>query len=427
MKFSDFKNGLNKEFTFNSKINTADRRYRDLDSILTVVKNINSTIVLEDVLAIVLTHAIEISRAGRGFIVLADESGNLEFKLGLDGKGNKLPEKYFRISQSVADDVFTTGKSRFIEGAQEIEGHIPTKSIRELSLQTILCAPLIADNTKIGVIYVDNKKFTNVKNREITFTFEILAEHASSAIRNAQLFNKIRGAKKKSEISQDIKMNFMAQMSHEVRTPLNTIINFSQLLKDELRSDVPPEIKSSLDLIESSGMRIIKNFDLLLNMAELNAGTYEFKPKIMDLFEKIILPVFNEYKSLAWDKKLEFKINRGTASLETEGDEYTLLLLFSNLVSNAIKFTVSGSVEIKIIPIKEINKISVELRDTGIGISSEFLENLSIQNVAASNYNGTTGIGLKLAMKYAEMNNVEFNITSQKGLGTSITLLFNSL
>ena len=427
MKFSDFKNGLNKEFTFNSKINTADRRYRDLDSILTVVKNINSTIVLEDVLAIVLTHAIEISRAERGFIVLADESGNLEFKLGLDGKGNKLPEKYFRISQSVADDVFTTGKSRFIEGAQEIEGHIPTKSIRELSLQTILCAPLIADNTKIGVIYVDNKKFTNVKNREITFTFEILAEHASSAIRNAQLFNKIRGAKKKSEISQDIKMNFMAQMSHEVRTPLNTIINFSQLLKDELRSDVPPEIKSSLDLIESSGMRIIKNFDLLLNMSELNTGTYEFKPKIMDLFEKIILPVFNEYKSLAWDKKLEFKINRGTASLETEGDEYTLLLLFSNLVSNAIKFTVSGSVEIKIIPIKEINKISVELRDTGIGISSEFLENLSIQNVAASNYNGTTGIGLKLAMKYAEMNNVEFNITSQKGLGTSITLLFNSL
>ena len=427
MKFSDFKNGLNKEFTFNSKINTADRRYRDLDSILTVVKNINSTIVLEDVLAIVLTHAIEISRAERGFIVLADESGNLEFKLGLDGKGNKLPEKYFRISQSVADDVFTTGKSRFIEGAQEIEGHIPTKSIRELSLQTILCAPLIADNTKIGVIYVDNKKFTNVKNREITFTFEILAEHASSAIRNAQLFNKIRGAKKKSEISQDIKMNFMAQMSHEVRTPLNTIINFSQLLKDELRSDVPPEIKSSLDLIESSGMRIIKNFDLLLNMAELNTGTYEFKPKIMDLFEKIILPVFNEYKSLAWDKKLEFKINRGTASLETEGDEYTLLLLFSNLVSNAIKFTVSGSVEIKITPIKEINKISVELRDTGIGISSEFLENLSIQNVAASNYNGTTGIGLKLAMKYAEMNNVEFNITSQKGLGTSITLLFNSL
>ncbi len=427
MKFSDFKNGLNKEFTFNSKINTADRRYRDLDSILTVVKNINSTIVLEDVLAIVLTHAIEISRAERGFIVLADESGNLEFKLGLDGKGNKLPEKYFRISQSVADDVFTTGKSRFIEGAQEIEGHIPTKSIRELSLQTILCAPLIADNTKIGVIYVDNKKFTNVKNREITFTFEILAEHASSAIRNAQLFNKIRGAKKKSEISQDIKMNFMAQMSHEVRTPLNTIINFSQLLKDELRSDVPPEIKSSLDLIESSGMRIIKNFDLLLNMSELNTGTYEFKPKIMDLFEKIILPVFNEYKSLAWDKKLEFKINRGTASLETEGDEYTLLLLFSNLVSNAIKFTVSGSVEIKIIPIKEINKISVELRDTGIGISSEFLENLSIQNVASSNYNGTTGIGLKLAMKYAEMNNVEFNITSQKGLGTSITLLFNSL
>ncbi len=425
MKFSDFKkDSVKKEQQFGS---SANQRYKDLDSILSVVKNINSTIELDDVLAVVLTHAIEISSAERGFIVLVNDSGGLEYKLGLDEKGNRLPEKSFKISQTVAEDVFRTGRSRFIEGAQNESGYNPSKSILELSLQTILCAPLITENRKIGVIYVDNKKITKIKSREVTFTFEILAEHASTAIRNAQLFKNIKTAKKKSEISQDLKLEFMAQMSHEVRTPLNTIINFSHLLKDELGNGVPPEIKSSLDLIESSGLRIIKSFDLLLNMAELKTGTYEFTPKNLDAVKNLLNPVFNEYKNLARDKKLDFKIIQKTERTEIIGDEYTLLLLINNIISNALKFTITGSITITIEEIKEINKLSLEIKDTGIGIASDHLSFILGSEIKLKNQKNDKphgeGIGLILARKYAEMNNVELNISSQKGKGTTVTLL----
>lgn len=426
MKFSDFKkDALKREQQIN---NPANQRYKDLDSILSVVKNINSTIDLDDVLAVVLTHAIEISNAERGFIVLVNDTGALEYKLGLDEKGNRLPEKSFKISQTVAEDVFRSGRSRFIEGAQSETGSTPSKSILELSLQTILCAPLVTENRKIGVIYVDNKKITKIKNREVTFTFEILAEHASTAIRNAQLFKNIKTAKKKSEISQDLKLEFMAQMSHEVRTPLNTIINFSHLLKEEMGSNVPPEIKSSLDLIESSGLRIIKSFDLLLNMAELKTGTYEFTPKNLDAVKNLINPVFNEYKNLARDKKLEFKIVQKTERTEIIGDEYTLLLLINNIISNALKFTISGGITLTVVEIPELNKLSLEIKDTGIGIGAEHLSyimgsEIRLKNQKTDKVHGG-GIGLVLARKYAEMNNVEFNIKSQKGSGTSVTLLF---
>lgn len=432
MKFSDFKNDLNKNISKDHSSDVMSQRYKDLDSILSVVKNINSTIVLEDVLAVVLTHAIEISNAERGFIVLADENGQgLEYKLGLDDKGNRLPEKYFRISQTVAEDVFRSGKSKFIEGAQSDSAQLPSKSILELSLQTILCAPLVTNSKKIGVIYVDNKKITKVKNREITFTFEILAEHASTAIRNAQLFKNIKNAKKKSEISQDLKLEFMAQMSHEVRTPLNTIINFSHMLKDDLKENVTPEIKSSLDLIESSGLRIIKSFDLLLNMAELKTGTYEFTPKNIDLYKNIIIPVYNDYKNLAVDKKLELRIIQETDKCEIIGDEYTLSLLMNNLVSNALKYTIQGSIFITISEIPDLNKIKVEIRDTGIGISNEILSYVFDSDLKLKNEDNKktelAGIGLILARKYADMNNVELTISSQKGIGTTVTLLFEQI
>jgi signal transduction histidine kinase len=429
MKFSDFKNHIHSSNYTEERPQVTSQRFKDLESILSVVKNINSTIILEDVLAVVLTHAIEISHAERGFIVLVDEMGRLEFKLGLDYKGYRLPENYFKISQSVVDDVFSTGQAKFIEGAQNnFEGQ-PTKSILELSLQTILCAPLITENKKIGVIYVDSKKITKVKNREITFTFEILAEHASTAIRNAQLFKNIKNAKHNAEISQDLKIDFMAQMSHEVRTPLNTIINFSHLLKEEIRENVPPEVKSSLDLIESSGMKIIKSFDLLLNMAELKTGTYDFSPKAMDIYKNILLPVFNEYKNLANDKKLEIKILNETENCEIYGDEYTILLLMNNIVSNALKFTIFGSIILKISDNKETNKIAVEVTDTGIGISKEYLSYLFESDLKLKEkeqgYGIGSGLGLTLARKYAEMNDVNLNIVSQKGKGTTVTLQFN--
>ena len=114
--------------------------------------------------------------------------GKLEFKLGLDSNGKELPESLFQISNSVVEDVFYNGQSRFIEGAQSDVTLESSKSILRLDLQTILCSPLITDGNKIGVIYVDSKHLHKIKEKETTNTFEILAGQTASAIRNAQLY-----------------------------------------------------------------------------------------------------------------------------------------------------------------------------------------------------------------------------------------------
>lgn len=190
MKFSEFKKGIDEALLKpENNLNDSSEKVKNLELILDIVNSINRSLILNDVLELVLKNAITLTGSDRGFIVLKNQSGNLEFKLGLDAKGNILPESLFNVSNTVVENVFEEGESRFIEGAQSDTNYDPSKSILRLELQTIMCSPLITDDKKIGVIYVDSKHLHKIKVREITDTFEILAGQAATAIRNAQLYH----------------------------------------------------------------------------------------------------------------------------------------------------------------------------------------------------------------------------------------------
>jgi ASC-1-like (ASCH) protein len=190
MKFSELKKSIDEKLEKNSQqLSKSSERVKNLEVILDIVKSINRSLILENVLQLVLKNAIELTNSDRGFIVLKSGSGKLEYKLGLDSQGNSLPEALFNVSNTVVEDVFYHGQSKFIEGAQSDTDYDPSKSILRLELQTILCSTLITDDKKIGVIYVDSKYLHKIKAREITDTFEILAGQAATAIRNAQLYD----------------------------------------------------------------------------------------------------------------------------------------------------------------------------------------------------------------------------------------------
>ena len=190
VKLSELKKNINESEEKPSLPNNESvERVKNLELILNIVNSINKSLILEDVLELVLKNAITITNSDRGFIVLKNQSGNLEYKLGLNAAGNTLPESLFNVSNTVVEDVFHHGQSKFIEGAQSDTNYDPSKSILRLELQTILCSPLITDDKKIGVIYVDSKHLHKIKAKEITDTFEILAGQAATAIRNAQLYH----------------------------------------------------------------------------------------------------------------------------------------------------------------------------------------------------------------------------------------------
>ncbi len=429
MKFSEFRSNheIEKNFCYSSQ--KGETKVRDLELILSVIKNINSSLILEDVLTLVLTNAIELTGLERGFIVLKNQSGILEYKLGMDSNGLVLPEHFFNISNTVVEEVFRTGQSRFIEGTQSDFGGFTSKSILNLSLQTILCTPLIINQNKIGVLYVDSKYLKKIRNREIIYTFEILAGQAAIAIYNAQLYEELNTAKEEAEKSDRLKSEFLSQISHEIRTPINAILNSTSLIKEEFeRKFEDNDFVDFFEITESASRRIIRTVDLVLNMSQVTTGSFIPNKLEFDLVDNVLNGLFFHYVPEAASKNLDFIVEINTPNTKVTADEYSITQVFSNLFDNAIKYTSSGSIKIAVNRDQQ-NRLSVIIKDTGIGMSKDFLP--SLFNSFTQEYQGYTrkfegnGLGLALAKKYCEINNADILVKSQKGVGSEFSIVFN--
>ncbi len=235
-------------------------------------------------------------------------------------------------------------------------------------------------------------------------------------------------SKEKAERSDRLKSEFLAQMSHEIRTPINTILSFSSLLKSELYDLVSDDIKQSFSLIERAGKRITRTIDLILNMSELQTGTYEPSKKEFDLFLRVVEPLYFEYSATAKSKNVEMILKKTNGNYTLFADEYTVGQIFNNLFDNAVKYTEKGKITVSLKKDKDKN-IIVEVADTGIGISEEYLPNLftpfSQEEQGYTRKFEGNGLGLALVKKYCEINNAEISVKSKKGKGTKFRILFH--
>lgn len=239
-------------------------------------------------------------------------------------------------------------------------------------------------------------------------------------------------AKEAAEGSDRFKSEFLAQMSHEIRSPINAILSFAGLLQDEIYDIVPKDLKDSFSIMKNAGKRIIRTVDLILNMSELETGTFEPSYRTVKLIDDVIDQVYLEFTQTARDRGLEFNLinQSGYKEINLTGDEYTLGQIFNNLVNNAIKFTGRGKVEV-IVLINDEGKIVVKVCDTGIGISEDYLKNLfkafSQEEQGYSRRFEGNGLGLALVKKYCVINNASIEVESVKEKGTTFSVIFNDL
>ncbi|MBZ0200807.1 MAG: PAS domain S-box protein [Ignavibacteriaceae bacterium] len=235
-------------------------------------------------------------------------------------------------------------------------------------------------------------------------------------------------AKEQAEISNKFKSEFLAQMSHEIRSPLNVILSFTSLLKEEIGTDLTLEMKTSFDCINSGAKRIIRTIDMILSMAEIQTGTFEVVPKIIDLDSDILRCLVKEYSHTAKQKGLLLNYNKKLDLTRIFADEYSVAQIFSNLLDNAIKYTKGGTIDIVLR--KTGKNICIDVTDTGIGISKEYLPNLfnafSQEEMGYNRRFDGNGLGLALVKKYCELNNAVINVKSEKDSGTTFTVEFLS-
>ncbi|MEA5550465.1 ATP-binding protein [Anabaena cylindrica UHCC 0172] len=218
-----------------------------------------------------------------------------------------------------------------------------------------------------------------------------------------------------------LKSQFLATISHELRTPMNAIIGFSQILLRPKFGQLTHQQADMVERILNNGKHLLILLNEVLDFSKLESGRLELKPEIFD-FSKIVNNTVLEIRSLAEAKKLSLFVDIDLENTLVFNDPIRVHQILINLLSNAIKFTEHGSIWLEVKEIISRNRITITIRDTGIGISPQDFQNIfeafrQIDQGISRKYPGT-GLGLAIINSLVKMMGGKIFLESQLGVGS---------
>ena len=227
--------------------------------------------------------------------------------------------------------------------------------------------------------------------------------------------------------ANEAKSAFLATMSHELRTPLNAIIGFTELMQSQLFGPLGhSKYLEYVGDVNKSGSHLLSLINDILDLSRLDAGKAELVEEIFSL-GLLIEDVCRSLQPLARQSGLTLRADIIADLPGLKADQRRIRQVILNLVSNAVKFTPAGGT-VSVRTAERDGELSLEVRDTGIGMSQADLPKAlerfgQVDNRLARKYQGT-GLGLPLAKQLVEIHDGTFDIRSEPGLGTTVTITF---
>ena len=235
-------------------------------------------------------------------------------------------------------------------------------------------------------------------------------------------------AKHAAEEASRAKSAFLANMSHELRTPLNAIIGYSEMLEEETRESGNTEAIQDLQKIQTAGKHLLSLINDVLDLSKIEAGKMTLHLEIFDvppMIRQIVTTL--EPAAAKNSNKINVRIADGVDSMRADVTKVRQILV--NLVSNACKFTESGTISVNVEPLTAEGQdwIRFEVRDTGIGITpkqrKQLFQEFAQADTSISRKYGGTGLGLAISHRFAQMMNGHIDVESEPGKGSIFTVL----
>ncbi len=248
---------------------------------------------------------------------------------------------------------------------------------------------------------------------------------AQSVLEKEFLSHELDQVKQETEAAMKVKSEFVANVTHELRTPVNGILGH---VREMLPEETDKKKLRQLNLIEHCCVQMNKLINNILDFSKLEAGKFVLEPRRFKFRDMIDYVVAN-HKGRITEKGLDFFVTVSPGVPEyIVGDELRIVQLLNNLLSNAQKFTSVGKISLEVIKTSKM-KDSIELfflvNDTGIGMDAKeqdkLFQSFSQVDASISRKYGGTGLGLSICKQLVELMNGSINVESVKGRGTTFT------
>jgi signal transduction histidine kinase/CHASE3 domain sensor protein len=405
------------------------RSVEELKALGDVGQAVSSTLDLQTVLTTVVARAVELSATEGGAIYEYDEHTR---KFHLTASHNIHEELNAALQDTpIQLGEGAVGQAAAIRAPVQVPDTLDEREygvvrlrpiLARIGYRSLLAVPLLREERIVGGLVVWRRAAGNFSS-EVINLIRTFAAQSVLAIQNARLFREIEEKSRQIEAANRHKSDFLARVSHDLRTPLNSIIGFTRIVLRKMEGQLPNLQKENLQKVLISSEHLLNLINELLDLAKIDAGKMEIIAEsfrieeIVNMAAATVEPLLKE-----GHVRIIRDLTPNLPPLKTDRDKLKQILL--NLLSNAAKFTEKG--EIKVAAWTDNGCMKLAVSDTGIGMEPEALEHIfeefqQAEKTTASKYGGT-GLGLAIVKKFANLMGGDIGVESEVGKGSKFTV-----
>jgi signal transduction histidine kinase/DNA-binding response OmpR family regulator/methyl-accepting chemotaxis protein len=379
--------------------------------------------------AVLLQHSVNLIRERFGMyyvgLFLLDDTG--QFACLRSGTGEAAEHLLANHHKLPIDNTSLTGwtiknrQSKIVADVAKEPLHYHNPLLPGTRSEAVL--PLVSRGEVIGSLTVQSDRVDAFQEQEVA-VLQTMTAQLANAITNARLYQGMQREKLAAEAANNAKSVFLANMSHEIRTPLNAILGFTELLQRD--ENLTPSQRSNINVIHRSGEMLLSLINNILDLSKIEAGRMTMNEQVFSV-RALLANLEEMFRLRAADRglTLTFVCEEDVPNL-LRTDESKLRQVLLNLLGNALKFTASGKVEVRVTQVFKgapaLIRFSVE--DSGAGISPDEIQMIFEPFTQASSgrkIQQGTGLGLAISSQLVELLGGKLDVESTLGEGSKFS------